>query len=150
MHKFMTLLATLLLTASLAAAQVVPSQSQTTIALDATVATWAVPAAAYGPLLSIQTRGMHSGATLKVEHLIPFTGGVFTNEIEAAAAANALSCYPSAYLATQYYATNDVIFTYAPPKPVWLGRGDSLLLTLSATNTTATTVVLRTGIPGGN
>lgn len=131
-----------------APAQLLPIQAQTAITSGATTVDWAVPAGAYGPLLSLHARGLTNAATLKVEHLVPYTGGIFTNTVEAAAAGDTLLVYPPAYVPVQYYVTNNVILASSPPKPVLLARGDSLRFTVTAANSVSAPIVIRLGIPG--
>ncbi len=130
-----------------AAAAQTPVQSQAAIPAGETSVSWSVPAGLSGPLLSLQARGLTNGATLAVSHLIPYTGGVLTNAIETAAAGDTLLVYPARYIApvTSTYVTSDVpvSVTSAPPKPAWLGRGDSLVFTASAANGAAAVVVIR-------
>lgn len=122
-----------------------PVQVQATIGVNDTVVDWTVPSGAYGPLLSLQITGLANAATLKVEHLVAFTGGIFTNAIEATAAADTLLVYPAAYVAPQTYVTNDLVLVTSPVKPIYLARGDKLRFTPSATNGAAK-VVMRVGV----
>lgn len=100
-----------------------PIQSQVTIPLDKTTATWAVPAGTAGELVHIETAGISGSATLSVEHHKPYVGGVFTNDLGAL---------------TRNTATNCAAF-----RPLWLARGDKLVFVASATNTVPGTIVVR-------
>lgn len=130
------------LTAGIMLAQT-PVQSQTVIGKFTTTAIWAVPSTAYGPLLTLQPTGMISGATLKVQHVIPFIGGALTNTVTTAGAADTQLAFASAY---NHSTNSTVALVIAPNVPVWLARGDSLLFTVSATNAVDATIVIRSGI----
>ena len=96
---------------------------------------WDVPAWDAGALLSIQNIGDDSGSTLAIKHVVKISETVsVTNTVETALAQTATANYPRSLLATQYYATNDVVLTYSPPSPRFLSYGDKLLFTYNATN----------------
>ena len=126
-----------------------PVQFQGTIAIGATSVDIAVPAGVEGALWTIQPRNMTNASTLKVEHLIPFTGGTFTNTIETAAAADTLLTYPTEYVPALTYggyaSTNITSVTFPSPRP--LERGDTLRFTVSAANGSATYVTVRASVP---
>ena len=115
------------LIAGIAAAQT-PVQVQADIGVNDTVVNWTVPANTYGPLLTLQVTGLANDATLKVEQVIAYSGGIMTNVVTAAAAVDTRLLYPVT-------GTN----------PVWLARGDILRFTPSATNGAAK-VVMRVGV----
>lgn len=110
-----------------------PVQSQAVIPAGDTSVAWAVPAGMSGALLSLQADGVTNAATLAVSHVIPYVGGTITNTVETAAAGNTLLAYPSVYLSD----------TNTPALPVWLCRGDWLLITASAASGRDVTVVIR-------
>lgn len=101
-----------------------PIQSQVTIPLNKTTATWSVPAGTAGELVHIESINIKSAGTLAVTHLRPYAGGVFTNTLFSALAGNS--------------ATNCTAI-----RPVWLARGDQLVFVASATNTVPGTIVVR-------
>lgn len=136
-----------------ARAQAAPYQSVATIAAGETTVNWQAPADTYGPLLSLQAIGLTNGATLKVEHIIPYTSTAnITNTVETAAAGATLLVYPPGYIAPQSVCTNTtlgVVITTSPVKPVYLNPGDKLRFTASLTNgPTAARIVIRAGFPG--
>jgi hypothetical protein len=133
-------------------AQPAPYSDTAVLAIGQTVVDWDVPAATYGPLLSLQALGLTNAATLKVDHLVSYGNGTWvTNAVEAAAAQTTLHVYPAEYLAPQYYCTNTTTGTTlvtTPVKPVWLVPGDKLRFTASAAHGSAGTVIIRAGFPG--
>lgn len=135
--KFKLILFSLLACVSLAIAQT-PVKYPVTLAASATVGNttvWDVPAWDSGALLSIQNVGADSNSTLAIKHVVKISETVsVTNTVETALAYTATVNYPRSLLATQYYATNDVVLTYSPPSPRFLSYGDKLLFTYSATN----------------
>ncbi len=153
MIKNLLLAAVLALTGVLGTvAQPAPYTDQADITPGTLTATWDVPAATYGPLLSLQGVGLASGATIAVNHLIAYGSASYvTNAVETAASGTALLVYPQGYVAPASVCTNTTlgtVITSTPVKPVWLVPGDKLVFTVSATNMSASAVVIRAGLPG--
>jgi len=135
--KFKLTLFSLIACASLAIAQT-PVKYPVTLTESATAGhttVWDVPAWDSGALLSIQNIGDDAASTLAIKHVVKISETVsITNTVETALAYTATVNYPRSLLATQYYATNDVVLTYSPPSPRFLSYGDKLLFTYNATN----------------
>jgi len=130
----------------LAQAQTAPYQATATITSGATSVEWDVPAATYGPLLSLQAYNLTNGATLAVSHIIKASSTVnLTNTVETAAAGATLLVYPSA---TSYVCTNTTEGTVVTYKPVWLTPGDKLRFTTSIANGSSSIIVIRAGFSG--
>ena len=130
----------------LAQAQTAPYQATATITNGATSVEWDVPAATYGPLLSLQAYNLTNGATLAVSHIVKASSTVsLTNTVETAAAGATLLVYPSD---TSYVCTNTTEGTVVTYKPVWLTPGDKLRFTTSIANGSSSIIVIRAGFSG--
>ena len=136
----------------LAQAQTAPYQATATITNGATSVEWDVPAATYGPLLSLQAYNLTNGATLAVSHIVKASSTVsLTNTVESAAAGATLLVYPSGYVAPQSVCTNTTtgtVITTTPVKPVLLVPGDKLRFTTSIANGSSSIIVIRAGFSG--
>lgn len=129
-----------------ARAQAAPYQDEAVIEAGQTSVNWDVPAATYGPLLSLQAYNLTNGATLAVQHIIPVTSSVsLTNTVETAAAGATLLVYPPG---TSYVCTNTTLGTVVTYKPILLTPGDKLRFTTSIAHGSAGYVVIRAGFTG--